>query len=241
MSVTTYDRYAFGRSLAIGCGLAVLAYGIMLATDGATTSTAGKLARLGVLAPVLGTLGSALANAQARSRGEVRALVSSGVSPGRCYAGPMIAAVLLGIAGVAILGSGATDLGGLFPRLEHDDWIRFADGSWRSARAGILVATDGTMTIARTQVAVTPQPWPSRAAVMLTVLLSSAALPIWVERGGPLKERLGIGALSVVLGVVLFHLVGTGQVSAWCLVAVPATIAFHTAVRSTVRTNRRGG
>jgi hypothetical protein len=229
LGVTTYDVRVFGRALVMGCVLAVLAYGIMLATDGATTTTAGKLARLGVLAPVLGTLASALANAQARARGEVRALVTSGASPARCYAGAMAASLVIGCAGAAMIGSAATDLGGLFPRLEHAHWIRLTNGTWQATRAGILVAVDGSIAFVPAQLAAaTP---PSRHAVMAAVLLASAALPVWAERGGSLVERLAVGALAVVAGVVLFHFVGAARLSAWSLIAVPTAILLHTIAR----------
>ena len=74
--MNSYDWRTLGRASAMAGALCALTYGVMLASDGMLTSASEKLGRLAMLAPLLGGIGALLANAQARVRGETRALAA---------------------------------------------------------------------------------------------------------------------------------------------------------------------
>jgi hypothetical protein len=231
--LTPYDARTFVRSAAMISATALLAYLVMRATDGSSTSEPGRLARLAVMVPLLGAIGSGLSNAQARSRGEVVALSTLGVRPLRVYAGSLAAAVCAGTAAAVALGTRVTDLDGLFPRVDQPLWQTTSQG-WLDAGKGIAISSSGTLqlTVPRTLSETGPEP---RGAVVVMVLLGSVAVSAWLELRVPLAERLATGVVVSMLAVATFQLVAAARVSPWALTLVPAALWAHFLLRNARR------
>ena len=230
--MTAYDARSFARSLAMGLLLLALAAVVMIATDTDAGASGSRLARLGALAPVFGALGSSLAIAQARSKGELLALESIGVPRWRQMAGALAAAMLIGFAGAIAVGSRASNLGALFPRIERSDWVQLADGSWSSVAAGAKIGPAGLELLAGGGAAASMlDPRSAGAAVMLCLAAATIALPLWLQLRARQLERLGVGGCTALGQIALFHWVGAGQLSAWALVAGPALLLVHWLIR----------
>lgn len=230
LRMTSYDRRTLGRTIVMAGALCTLAFCVMLATDGAMTTTSDKVGRLAVMAPLLGSIGALLANAQAKSRGETRALAALGVHPSRACLGALLGAGLIGLAGAAALAAGAGHLDGLFPRLDSAQWVPLPNGEWALAEAGIRIAADGEP---RFHGAASPSiPWDApRAPVVLSIVWMTLALVDWVreEIGG--WERLGAMLLAGGAAIAVFHLVAAGKLSGWGLLAIPIPLLAHAWLR----------
>jgi hypothetical protein len=228
--VTAFDVRSFARSLAIGLVVSLLAAVVMSVTDGDPGGLATRVARLGALAPVFGALGSSLALAQARGRGELLALESIGVPAWRQAAAAVGAAMLLGAAGAVSAVSRASNLDALFPRVAQSDWVLLADGAWSSASAGARLGESG-LEWTGAGAAQVPAAAASSLAVLFAILAASVALPVWLQVRHRVGERLAVGIAAALGQVALLHLVGAARVSAWTLVLSPALLLGHWLLR----------
>jgi hypothetical protein len=224
--MTAYDRQTFARSLALGITLGILVLAVMIATDGAMTTSSEKLGRLCVLAPLIGALGALAANAQASLRGEVRALAAVGVPPSRAFRGGLLAVLVLGALGSLVLALNLADVDGLLPRLEGAAWTPEPDGSYWSAEAGVVVDPSGTPRLTKTLVShegVSKDRWP----IVISVLWMTLVLADWVREEAGGLERLLIVLAGGGLTIVLFHLVASERTSSWVLMLAPVPLLLQ--------------
>lgn len=232
--MTAYDRQTFARTLAMAVTLAVLAYGVMLATDGALTTAGQKLGRLAVLAPGLGALGALLAATQSSMRGETRALEALGVHPSRACLGALAGLGLTGGVGVLILWTRAGDATGLFPRLQLESWSRLGDGSWRLAEAGFQVSPEGEPSLLPA-IASTVQADVPHAAVVLSVAWMTVVLVDWVRDELGAVERLVAALVSGAVAIGVFHGVAARELPPWGLMVAPVPLILHAWTRRAFR------
>ncbi len=228
--MTAYDRQTFARSFTLGTTLGVLVFAVMIATDGAMTTTLEKLGRLCVLAPLIGALGALAANAQASLRGEVRALAALGVPPSRAFRGSLLAVLVLGALGALVLALELADVEGLLPRLEGPAWIPEPDASYSSPEAGVVVESTGTPRLTKNLVShddVSESRWP----IVMTVLWMTLVLADWVREEAGGVERLLTVLAAGTLTIVLFHLVASERTSSWALMMAPVPLLLHVWVR----------
>jgi hypothetical protein len=226
--ITAFDHRSFARSLAIASVIALLTAAVMISTDGEPAGSGRRLARLGAMAPVFGAIGSAIAIAQARARGEMIALESLGVRPMRAQAGALSAGFVLGLLGAVAAVCRGADLEALFPRVAQSDWIRLADGAWRSDSGGVRIGPMQTDLVTFIAAGMSPAAWsPPRLPVMVAIALSGVVLPIWLQSRTRVWERIASGSSLAVVQVTLFHFVGAARVSAWALLIGPALMLAH--------------
>src|SRR5688572_22000577 len=102
MSLTAYDSLLARRAAALGIALGVLVFLAMLGTDDAASTNAGRLGRLAGLSSLAGGGGAFLALAQARARGEARALSAIGLPPARTALGAVTGGAAVGLLGAAL-------------------------------------------------------------------------------------------------------------------------------------------
>src|SRR5205814_4820707 len=94
--LTAYDWLLARRTLALGIALAILGFVVMLGTDDATSTVAGRFGRLAALVSLAGGGGAFIATEQARSRGEMRALGAAGVRPTKASLGAIVGGAAVG-------------------------------------------------------------------------------------------------------------------------------------------------
>ena len=85
-----FDRLLARRALAFTALAFALAIGVTIATDEPYSTLGTRVARLCAFAPALSAIGAAIALAQSRARGELRALETLSVTPLRMARGPMM-------------------------------------------------------------------------------------------------------------------------------------------------------
>jgi hypothetical protein len=226
--ITSFDRRIFARSFAIATVIALLAAAVMISTDGEPAGSGGRLARLGAMAPVFGGLGSAIAIAQARARGEMTALASLGVRPMRAQAGALGSGFVVGLLGAIAAVCRGSDLEALFPRIAQSDWIRLGDGAWWSDSGGVRIGSLQTDPLTFVAAGISRATWsPPRLPVMVAIALSGVVLPIWLQSRTKLWEWIASGSILVIVQVALFHFVGAARVSAWALLIGPTLMLAH--------------
>jgi hypothetical protein len=228
--ITAFDARSFARASAMALMAGILAWAVMVATDGEAFGSGVRLSRLGALAPVFGAIGSLLAWMQARRRGELVALEGLGVHPLRAHAGALLAAALVGSLGAIIEMTCGSRIEGLFPHVARSDWVMQPDGSWASASLGIGLSADG---LREHPLAALPAGAPPAAfAVFAAILAASVVLPVWLVSKPSAAEKVAVAAVTGLGQIGVFHLVGAARVSAWALLAGPAMLGAHWVVRN---------
>ena len=226
MSLTAYDALLGRRSASLGLAFAVIAFLVMLGTDDAASTHAGRLGRLAALAPVAGAGGTFVAVAQARSRGELRALAATGIAPIRASFGGVLGGVLVGLLGALVALGPGVDLAPLFPRALpiEGGWVRSGAG-WLDAAHGIRVAVDGAVSSVQASADVRPVTIATPLAATLTALVVAAfALPLWATARGTAVHRAGVCFAVASASVFVFHLVAAQRTSSMFLVLPPLIV-----------------
>lgn len=222
--MTAYDTLLARRAAALGFALAGLVFLAMLGTDDVASTHAGRLGRLAALASLAGGGGAFLTAAQARSRGEARALLATGVTPFRASLGAAIGGVVVGCLGVALALVPGVDLTPLFPRALPADavWTREGDG-WLDAVRGIRVAADGALHWANSAKGAEglPRGGAPLAATALALGTAALAFPLWaIAREAPARRAIVCFAVASA-AVFVFHLVAAERLGAMTLVFPP--------------------
>jgi len=211
-----FDRVLFWRSLAFTVLALVLALGVVFATDEAYSSWQMRVARMSAFAPALAAVGAGAALAQARARGEIRALAALGVSPWRVGLGPMLVGWGFGLVSIALLASPLAEAGVLFPRVaQSQPWI-WHDGLLVSVAHGVRVAADGNIDLGAASPATAVGFAASGAVAALAVGPLAAATPAWVSAPIGVAGRCAMLPATIALTVVLLHAVAAQRLgSAW--------------------------
>jgi hypothetical protein len=224
MSLTAYDSLLVRRTAAIGAALGALLFLGMLGTDDVASTHAGRLGRLAGLSSLAGGAGAFLAFAQARSRGELRALSATGVTPARAALGAVMGGAVVGLLGAALAMWPGVDLTPLFPHALPTDggWVR-DNGAGLDRARGVRIASDGAVSWAGIPGAVESRVLASIpvTATFAALTLGAFALPLWATAQGPVVRRAWVSFVVASAAVFVFHLVAAHQVRAMSLVIPP--------------------
>jgi len=226
LDLTAYDWLLARRTLGLGIALGALVFVVMISTDDAMSTLAGRLGRLAALSSLAGGGAAFIATEQARSRGEMRALGAAGVAPVKAALGPLVGGSAIGVAGAILALVRRVDLAPLFPRASSsgESWVA-QGGAWLETTRGIVVRSTGELSstapaLGRTLVE-SPAP---RVATVLALALSALGFPLWaVARESGLRRSLvalGVAASSVTI----FHLVAADRMHAVALLVAPALL-----------------
>lgn len=234
-ALNRYDLALARRVLGAGVLLGASAFAIGAATDEATSSTADRLGRVAALLPVLGALAAALVVAQARSRGEMRALHALGVGPTRALRGAWVGAVLVGLIGVGLVASGVASVGSLFPRIDAVAAWAFVDGLWVEERALLAVNQRGEVLPWPSSLPSAPTPPSFEPATIFTIALSSLVMPAWALASSSNSRRLVVALAAALAAITLFHLVAAERLPPMALGAWPLLFLIDLRLRGTPR------
>ncbi|HKQ68702.1 MAG TPA: hypothetical protein VJT73_05150 [Polyangiaceae bacterium] len=222
--MTAYDWLLARRTAALGFALSVFVFAVMACTDEGWSSLAGRLGRLSALLAAAGGGAAFIAVEQAQSRGELRALLASGVTPVVASLGAVVGGAMTGAVGALLATFRSVDLAPLFPRVVTvgGSWVPQGE-NWFETTRGILVRANGDLTwvganLAGAGPAVAAPP---RLATVVALLVAALGFPLWaVARGAPLRRAVALVTLSAG-SIAAFHLVGAGRVSGAILVVPP--------------------
>jgi hypothetical protein len=234
-SLTAYDALLARRSAALGLAVAVLVFLTMLATDDTSGTHASRLGRLAALTSLAGGAGAFLGAAQARSRGEMRALEATGLTPFRASVGAVMGGAVVGLFGVALALVPGVDLSRLFPRALPAEamWTRDAAG-WLDPVHSVRVTAEGALHWAGTasdggRLASWPAPV---AETVIALAVAAVAFPLWATARERFPRRALVCFAVASAAVFVFHLVAAQRTSAMSLVLPPLfllvdAIAIH--------------
>jgi len=224
MSLTAYDSLLARRAAALGIALGALVFLAMLGTDDVGSTHAGRLGRLAGLSSLAGAGGAFLALAQARARGEVRALSATGSSPVRTALGAVTGGAVVGLLGAALALVPGVDLAPLFPHALPLDsgWVH-DNGVWLDRARGIRVAEDGAVTWSGVASAADLAAFSSTpvTATIAALAIGALALPLWATAQGPAPRRACVSFVVASAAVFVFHLVAAHRIGAMTLVIPP--------------------
>ncbi|HMJ52149.1 MAG TPA: hypothetical protein VK540_08735 [Polyangiaceae bacterium] len=222
--MTAYDALLARRTVALGVALGLLIFLGMLGTDDATSTHAGRLGRLSALTALAGGGAAFLALAQARSRGEMRALGATGLTPARASLGAVLGGAVVGLLGVALALVPGIDLTPLFPHAlpVEGGWVR-ENGAWLDHARGVRVAADGWVSRVGSPRAVELTAVSSMplAATLVALVLAAVAFPMWAAAPGPPLRRALVSFAVASAAVFVFHLVAAHRIGAMTLVVPP--------------------
>jgi hypothetical protein len=229
--LTAYDWLLARRTLALGIALGILAFVVMLGTDDATSTLAGRVGRLAALVSLAGGGGAFIATEQARSRGEMRALGAAGVRPVKASLGAIAGGAAVGALGPVLALVHRVDLTPLFPHVgATTGWVRQGD-AWLEATQGIVVRATGEVSrVAPTAVrAIAEGPAP-RWATAAAFALAAVGFPLWATAESAALRRSLVALAVATTAVAVFHLVAAGQMSPAMLVVPPALLLCDAAL-----------
>ena len=236
--MTAYDALLARRSAALGLAVALLVFLTMLGTDDAAGTHASRLGRLAALTSLAGGAGAFLGAAQARSRGEIRALEATGFTPFRASLGAVMGGAVVGLFGVALALVPGVDLSRLFPRALPAEamWTRDAAG-WLDPIHRVRVTAEGALGWAGTAsdvVPVTSLPAPL-AETVFALAVAAVAFPLWATARERFPRRALVCFSVASAAVFVFHLVAAQRTSAMTLVLPPLFLLVDAAA------SHRGG
>lgn len=224
--LTRYDFVLARRAAALGALLAVLAFVLVAATDEAGSVLAGRLARLAALLPMAGGVGTSIACAQSRARGEGAALEAIGVGPLRAVQGAALGGAVVGAAGAALVAVGSVDLAPLFPHATAAAvWRAVADGFADGVRGLVVLPSGELLTRSPDRIVTTAEVAP-RGATAFALLVAAAAVPVWSAAPASPSRRLTVALTVAFAAVTTFHLVGAGRVPPLALAVPPMLLMF---------------
>ncbi len=223
-----YDRRLAARTVLLAAMLALLAVGVVVATDEPYSTTAMRAARVSALSPALASLAVVIALAHARARGELRALAALGSEPLRVARGALVAGWLLGVVATVLLSSPLADVSALFPAVSAPTLWVVEPGALVAPASGISVSKDGVLTLLAIAggdpvSAGPPRPWAAALAIGPLALVA----PIWAASPSPWGFRLLGAGVALALVIFLLHAVAARTVSAAVLAvsAVPLAVS----------------
>lgn len=221
--MTAYDTLLARRTAALGAALGVLVFMAMLGTDDPASTHAGRLGRLSALSALAGGGGVFLVLAQARSRGEIRALAAAGVAPVRAALGAVVGGTLVGLLGAALALAPGVDLTPLFPHAlpAEGGWVA-EKSAWLDRARGVRVAVDGAVSWVGAprpaELVASSTPF---VATLTALVLAAVAFPLWAAAPASFVRRASVSFAIASAAVFVFHLVAAHRIGAMTLVAPP--------------------
>src|SRR5579859_4746588 len=144
--VTTWDKQTAARALGIAALAMAVAWLLTAATDEGGVAWGERLARVLPLSPACAGVGTWLALARGRARGEARALETLGRSPWqRAWAAIVGGAAPAVVAGLAVGFVASVDLRAFYPALERGSPFQLEGEVFVDRVRGVAVAADGAL------------------------------------------------------------------------------------------------
>jgi hypothetical protein len=213
-----FDRLLARRSLAFTALAFAVAIGVTISTDEPYSTLRMRVARLCAFAPALSAIGAAVTLAQARARGELRALEALGVAPFRIARGPMVTGWALGLVAALVLVSPFADPGSLFPALAAPAHWVVDKGALFDPVSGVRVLRDGSLELGKSAPALGAAFVPSGFVALLVVAPLSLFLPPWTGAQLGVFARLLAALFTLAAVVVLLHAAAAGRIHpAWLI------------------------
>jgi len=239
-TVHAFDRRLMLRAFAFTLLALVVAAGVAVATDEPLSTWPMRAARLAAFLPALSAIGAAAALAQARARGELRALAALGASPWRVTLGATAAGWLAGAIGVSVLMSPLADVRSLFPGVVvHAVW-RNMGGALVDAAHGVRVEPSGAILLLAAREAPALARGPSSFEAVLAIAPLALLAPPWACAPLSTGARM-IGALgTIALIIVLLHAVAAARITPGWLVFGGVILAAQAAIAHRSPSLRRG-
>jgi hypothetical protein len=247
MRWTAYDSRTAARAAVATLLMLGVAWAVTASTDEGGVTGAVRAARVLPLAPACAALGTWLAMARARARGEVHVLEALGRSPWQCSA-PAIggAAVVALLCAACVLAVPAIDVQGFFPAPPHAGAYRYEAGAFVDEAGGVRVGPGGEIALSQgagagadtgpgtPRAATTAIPPGGRLAAALALAFAGLGFPLATARArlGPDGSRGGSAGMArmagavgatVVASILLFHAAAARRAPA-LLSAVPALV-----------------
>ena len=235
---TGWDARIASRALTLGALAFAVAWLVTATTDEGGVAWGVRAGRTLPIAPVCAALGTVIALAQVRARGEVRALEALGRAPWQNALAAVLGGAATAIVAASVMASSAkVDVDGFFPVARHGVAYRYEAGGFVDRASGWRIESDGAITrVDADPAAVTAAaalPSHARHAAALVTALSGLALPLLAAhvlltrplaagsgtrrtrfgRGSPTRA-FGVVALSALATIMSFHAAAVGRVPA---------------------------
>jgi hypothetical protein len=231
MVLTAYDWLLVRRTVSLALALATLVFVVMVGTDDAASTLAGRVGRLAALVSLAGGGGAFIATEQARSRGESAHLAAAGVAPLQASLGAIVGGAAVGALGPVLALVRGVDLTPLFPRVATSGktWVSQGDG-WLDAARGVVVRASGELAQVAPSAheALIEGPTP-RVATAVALSIAAIGFPLWATARSAGIRRSAVGLAVAAASVAMFHLVAAQRVSAALLVVAPALLLLDAA------------
>jgi hypothetical protein len=230
--VTAWDVRMAVRALVLAALAILLAWLVTAATDEGGVAWGVRAGRTLPITPLCAAIGTGLALAPARRRGELRALGALGRAPVASVGGAAAGGAAVALVAAALMALPSVDVSGFFPVAARGSDFRYQDGAFIDRAHGLRVEDDGSFSHIEATASRPAIVLPSRArpAASLSTALAGGALPLLVAElllarplGGERPRALGrtsvarlaaMIALAAVATIVLFHAAAAGRVSA---------------------------
>jgi hypothetical protein len=214
--VTSWDARAAARAAMLAAAALAIACVVTAATDEGGLAWGVRLGRALPLSPPCAALGTWLALAPARARGETLALAALGRPPLARVLGAVIGGASVALVAALTLGvARGVDVSGFYPRVPHATAFAFEGGTFVS-NDGWRVDGAGAPSRDASAVRAAPAPLPehARGAAALATAMAGIALPLLAARTSRRARPLvlaGLGGTAVV-AVVAFQAAAAGRV-----------------------------
>jgi hypothetical protein len=209
--MTPFDWLLFRRTLVVTFAALVVAFAVAAATDEASSTATMRVARLAAFAPFIAAFAVLGVCVHARSRGECRAVESLGASPLRACLGGAVAALGVGLVGMAFLASPFADANSLLPVVRINTAWLFTDGARLAHAGGVTVAHDGRIALT-TSTSAALHELPGHWAALACLTPIAVLAPLWSVAALSPATRGWSMALTGIAVVTLLHLVAASRV-----------------------------
>ncbi len=227
---TAWDGRAAERAL----GIALLALGLALlvtaATDEGNVAWAERAGRALPVAPICSAIGTWIALAPGRARGELRALESLGRSSWQnARAAALGGAAIAAVAGAAIVWAPHVDVAGFYPEIGGNADIRFESAPGRGAfidhGSGWRIEADGELVRAKVLSIAIGNRIPSHGRGAAGLATAAAGLALALIAAHTRRRAVWLGAAGGALAgtLLLFQAAAAGRLPA-ASAAVPPMV-----------------
>ena len=203
--MTPLDRSLFGRAaLAVATGLLVAA-GVIVLTDEASSSLGMRVSRLAALGPAVSAVAVLGVTAHTRSRGELRALEALGAPPWRAARGAAWAGWAAAGLVLLLLALPQADPSSLFPVLPPLVPWEFDPGGHAARAAGVVAFETGGLSFEAARASVEHAAPPGVLHALLCIGLVACLVPSWAVTPMSTLARAASGGLTAGAAIVLLH------------------------------------
>jgi hypothetical protein len=234
--MTKWDARAATRAFVLAAVAFAVAWLVTATTDEGGVAWGVRAGRTLPIAPVCAAVGTAIVLAQARARGEARALEALGRSPWENAAAAAAGGAMAAILAAIVMGASTkVDVDGFFPVAHHGVAYKYDAGGFVDRASGWRIEADGA--IARVAAdpaasAMASLPRNARASAALSTAFAGLALPLLgahvlltrpLASRGARRSRFGRGSparafavvvAAAVASILSFHAAAVGRLPA---------------------------